>query len=368
MRSVWSSLTRLQRGFVLAWIAWLVVPAVIAGFWLAAQQRNNADEMRRRDHARMSATSVVEGRTEPDKTPPPGHENDVPIAVKVGIYVDHIADVSIVRSAWKVDFFAWFTWQGDSPDPGETFRIVNGDIAARALMRKSTTDRTNYSLYRLTAEITKNFNVSRFPLDEHLLTIAIEDQARQSYQLVWTADGEGANYSSRTAVPGYKIVGKQTVVKPHSYRTPMGDPALPDGFRATYSQYTFGLTLVRPSLGLFVKMFIGLYLSVILCLIGLLLRGGSERLGLASTALFIALVNGLTIGGLTPDTGSATLGDEINNLGYLVIGQFILQAALYHGYFKPTEKAGRVFDVVTLVATTVTYTGLNIVMIACGSA
>jgi hypothetical protein len=363
-----SSLSRAQRLFFIAWTAWLVVPAVIAGFWLAAQQRHNADDMRQRDRARMSEGSVVDGRTEPDKTPPPGHANDVPVSVKVGLYVDHIADVSIVRSAWKVDFFVWFTWEGAGPDPGETFRIVNGDIDARTMVRKSDEGTRHYSVYRVTAEITKIFNLSRFPLDEHLLTIAIEDQSRQSYQLVWTPDDKGAAFSSRTAVPGYKIAGKQSVVKPHSYRTPMGDPVLPEGFRATYSQYTFGMTLVRPSLGLFFKMFIGLYLSVVLGLIGLLLRGGGERLGLASTALFIALVNGLTIGGLTPDTGSATLGDEINNLGYLVIGQFILQAVIYHGFFKPSEKPGRVFDAITLVAATTAYVALNILMIVCGSA
>jgi hypothetical protein len=355
-------MTRLQKLLIALWCVGIAVPGVAALCWMTAQQRQYGDEMRRRDRDRMSATSVVEGRTEAEKTPPPGHENDVATVVKVGVYIDHISDMSIVHSSWNVSFFVWFSWKGDAPNPGESFKIINAELPSRILLEKTDNGDQHYALYKANAEISKIFNVSRFPLDEHLLTIAIEDQARQSYALTFEADDVGSQISSRVVVPGYTIVSRETVVKPHSYRSAMGSPFLPSTYRATYSQFTLGIKLVRPSWGLFFKMFSATYLSVILALVGLVVRGAGERLGMASTALFIALMNGLTISALTPDMGIATLGDEVNHLAYLAIGALIVQAMIYHRYFygdPARENAAAVFDHATFVVVGVLYAAIN---------
>jgi hypothetical protein len=355
-------MTRLQKLLICVWSLGLAVPGLIAFFSLVVQQRHYGETMRRRDRERMSATSVVEGRTLPETSPPPGHENDVPTTVKVGIYVDHISDFEIIHSSWKMDFFIWFSWQGDQPNPGDSFKIINAELPTRTLLERTDKGDQHYALYKASAEITHVFNVSRFPLDQHLLTIAIEDQARQSYQLRFVADDVGTEISSRALVPGYNIGRRETVVKPHSYRSAMGSPSLPPTFRATYSQFTVGMTLVRPSWGLFFKMFSATYLSVLLALVALVVRGAGERLGIASTALFIALMNGLTISSLTPDMGIITLGDEVNHVSYLAIGVLVVQAMLYHRYFADQperQEAAALFDHATFAIIGVLFVAIN---------
>jgi len=364
--SEWSELSKREKSFLAKWCAWLIVPGLIATLALGWHQHKKRDEASRRDHDRMSETSVIEGRTEPEKTPPPGHERDVPLEVRVGVYVDHISEVTVVSSVWRVDFFVWFNWTGGEEkfNPGETFKVVNGSVGSRSLLDRRDEGGKHWVLYSASATITKNFNLARFPLDRHLLTIAIEDQAKQSYAMKFVADAEGTRASSRVNVPGYVITNLATVVKPHSYASAMGAPWLPASQKATYSQFTTGITIERPSWGLFAKMFVGLYLAIAMALAGLFIRGGAERVALASTALFVAIVNALTASEHVPDTGVATLCDLVSNLGYVIIVQLVLQAVIYLRVFKdPDAPPARLFDRVTFAAVGAFSVAANMILV-----
>lgn len=350
--NTWSELTKRERTFLTIWCAALIIPGLLAFVLMTGHQRKKRDDARERDRARMSEHSVIAGRTEPERTPPPGHEHDVATIVRVGMYVDHISEVEVVHSVWKMSFFIWFRWEGDLT-PGESFKIVNGEINTRTLLEKKDEGKTHYALYSVKADITKNFNLARFPRDEHLLTISIEDSAKQSYAVKFEADSNGTGVSSRVAVPGYVITNTTTVVKPHSYMSAMGAPWLPENYKATYSQFTTGMSVERPSWGIFGKMFVGVYLAIAMGLAGLFIRGGGERVSLISTALFVAIVNALTIVSLVPDTGIATLADLVSNTGYVIIAVLILQAVIYQRAFPdPEAPAARMFDRTTLVIVT----------------
>lgn len=104
---------------------------------------------------------------------------------------------------------------------------------------------SHYELYRITAEITKFFNIGRYPHDDHLMTILIEDTRRQRYDLRYKPDPAGSEISSRVKIPGYEIYSKQLIEKGHSYKTRRGDPKLPDSYKSTYSQLVFGIGIKR---------------------------------------------------------------------------------------------------------------------------
>ncbi len=151
-------------------------------------------------------------------------------------------------------------------------------------------------------------------------------------------------------------------MKPHSYKSAMGDPALPDTYKATYSQFTMAISIERASWGLYSKMFLALYIAMLLGLGGLFLASPSERLAMGGTALFVAIMNAESSAALVPDTGTSTLGDVINGLGYLGIGVIIVQAIIYHRCFSGEERPSvvRVFDLVSIVLIAVLYTLLNV--------
>ena len=371
MRAAWASLKRWQRMWLTIWCLCLIVPSVIGYVVLTRQQTRHREQAVQRHLDRMDPTKNDAVATKLELAPPAGHEHDPPaVRVNTGAYVTRIPKHSIVDASWHVDFYLWFSWEGSTVNPGETFKIVSGEITSKVLMRKNDDGDRHYVLYRVNAEITKTFDTSRLPRDEHVLTIVIEDQALQYYQMVFTTDEAASALSSRVDIPGYVVKGKQTVVKPHTYKTSMGDPTLPADYKATYSDFVLAITIARPTWGVFFKMFLPLYLAIVLALVALLVRGAGERLGLVSTALFVAVINGMTVNTMIPDTGTTTLADVISILGYIVIGETIVQSIFYHRYFSdPTKEtdAAMLFDRSTFVLVALQAVLLNVGILSAAS-
>lgn len=360
------------RGWLLVWSLWLLIPAVIGYVALTKYETRLRVDAQARHAARLDPAKNDAVVTPLDLSRPAGHENDPPaMQVETGIYVTRIPKLSPVASSWTVDFYIWFVWHGPATDPGETFKIVSGEIASKSLMRRTDTGDRHYSLYRVNAEITKEFDLSRFPRDEHLLTLVIEDQGLQYHQMVYTTNERASAMSSRVFLPGYAVGARQVLVKGHTYKTAMGDPELPLDYRATYSDFVMGIPLVRPNWGVFIKMFLPLFLAIALALAGLFATGPAERLGVVSTALFVAVVNGMVINEIIPDTGITTLADIVTDLGYVLIGQTLIQAILYGRFFSDrsaNEGAARLFDWSTFILLSVEAVALNVGIVAAASA
>ena len=354
----------------MCWCALLILPAVIGYVVLTKQQVRNREDAAERHRDRMDPTKNDAVATKLDLAPPAGHEHDPPpLQVGTGAYVTRIPKHSIVDASWHVDFYVWFVWEGDAPNPGETFKIVSGEISSKALMRKTDDGAKHYALYRVNAEISKTFDTSRFPRDEHVLTIVIEDQGLQRYQMVYTTNDAESALSSRVDVPGYAVTRKEAIVKSHTYKTSMGEPSRAVDSKATYSNFVLAITISRATWGAFLKMFLPLYLAVLLAIVALFVQGPGERLGLTSTALFVAVINGMSVNSLIPDTGTMTLADVIGFLGYLSIVQTIVQSILFHRYFaeRAESAAPMLFDRCTIVLVSAQAVILNVGVLAAAS-
>lgn len=346
------------------WAVGLFILALAAGFWAvsSAYQSRAASIERHRD--RVDPNAVEAGKTAAETTPPPGHENDIPVDVRVGIYVDRIVEISVKDTGWTVDFYIWFNWVGHDIHPGENFQVVEGAIESKEKLKETVNGDVHYALYRVTARVTKFFDVSRFPCDDHLLTLSIEDQGLQSYQLRYIPDLEGSTVSSRVKVPGYQIYDRTITVKPHSYKTPRGDPGLPADFKATYSQFIFGIWVQRPDFGFFFKMFQGLFAAVAISLLVFFIKPTNvdPRFGLGVGAFFAAIANTYVVASLLPDSGAMTMTDMVNGIGMGVIFLTLVQStiSLYLYEWRGLEATSRLFDRVTFVILALSYVIINI--------
>jgi hypothetical protein len=359
-----STLKKSQRRFLIAWSLLVAALSAAAIVFCVRQQTENLKASLLRNDARMAAGPAEgDGTTIAERTPPAGHEKDVPDSVDVGIYVDRVYDLSLVGSVWKADFYAWFTWTDPKLNPGETFQVVNGEILSRTLLKKKESGRRRYALYRVMAQITKSFDTARFPRDDHMLNLILEDTASQSYQLAYTADPH-SDVSSRVKVPGYEILQKSIAIKPHSYKTSRGDPELPSSYKATYSQFIYGIWIARPTWGLYFKMFQVLYASALIALLALFLKANdSSRLGgLIVGSFFAAVANAYVISTLIPDTGVSTLADVVNGIGTALIGLATIQSviSLYIFENQGDENFSRAFDLVNFFLLSAVYIVINI--------
>lgn len=346
--------------FLVVWAAVLIV----AGTSAVLRVYHHRQASTERHRVRMDPAATETGKTQADAPAVPGAKE--PVAVRVGLYVDRIVELSMKDSTWTVDFYLWFNWAGDGLNPGETFQVVNGQIESKEKLEEIARDREHYALYRVVAKITKNFDAARFPADDHVLTIHIEDKALQFQDLTLTPDAENSNISSRVSVPGYEVYGTALVSKPHSYKTTRGDPRLPSDFKATYSQFVYGISIRRPDLGFFMKLFVALYIAVAIAMLAFFIKPTNvdPRFGLGVGGLFAAIANSYVTSSLVPDTGVLTLADMVNQVAIATVLGTLLQStiSLYILEKLGNEELSRRFDRLSAVLFGLGYVAINVAL------
>lgn len=361
---------RAGRWGIALWMLVVVVihfaAAALCGNWL---YQNKLYALRLSD-AGFGKEFLAGGQTPAETTPPPGHEKDVPQQVSVGLYLDRIIEVSPKDSYWSADFYCWFRWKDATLEPGENVQVVNGAIESRTKLETNRFGEEFYALYRIQAKITKVFDITRYPCDDHLLVISLEDAAKQAHQLKYVSD-DSSSVSSRAAVSGYSTASPYAVVRPHSYRTRRGHIDLPVNFKATYSQFNFALPIHRPGWGFFFKMFQGLFAAVAVALLAFLITPThvDPRFGLGVGSFFAAIANQYVVSSFLPDTGVFALCDLINCLGLAAIFLTVLQscASLYLYDTRGFQALSRRFDRCSLITLALVYVFTNIWLLAMGT-
>jgi hypothetical protein len=351
------------RNFLIVWGAALVILLSVGG-WLAIRPaRQDKLASLARHHARLDPQAADPGATAPVLTLPLGSN---PTEVGFGIYVDRIVELSVKDASWTVDFYLWFRWHGDAVRPGEGFQVVDGWIESKEREVAHTCDDEHYERYRVVAKITKPFDVSRFPCDDHLLTINIENPLYQRHELLFIPDRDNSSVSSRVKVSAYEIHDSQILEKPHSYKTTRGDPRLVPGVKSTYSQGRMGIGLRRGSWGFYVKMFQALYVAVVVAMLAMFVKPTNvdPRFGLGVGGLFAAVANSYVTGSLIPDTGVMTVADIVNGLGIGMVLMTVIQSTVSLYLFEQlgAESLSRRFDQLSFVILATGYLALNLAL------
>ena len=356
-------ITAAGRRFLVCWTAGLLLLLLIFGWLTVGAQRRNRLSSNELQQAVMNPEATEKGVTPPDLTLPPGAD---PAQVLIGLYVDRIAELSVKDASWTVDFYVWFRWRGSAVQPGNGFQVIDGWIESREKEEEHTDGDEHYERYRVVAKISKPFDVSRFPRDEHLLTINIENPAYQRHQMLFVADQDNTSVSSRVRVAAYDISESQLIEKAHSYKTTRGDPRLVTGVKSNYSQARLGIGIQRPGWGFFFKMFQALYVAVTIAMLAMFIKPTNvdPRFGLGIGGLFAAVANSYVTSSLIPDTGIMTLSDIVNGLGAGMILVTVIQSTVSLHLFERlgAEALSRRFDQLSCAVLSIGYVTLNLAL------
>jgi hypothetical protein len=307
--------------------------------------QNEKDNSKKNQTLRMDISKVEPGKTPPDPLP----DNTDFQTVRIGLYLEGIDNFSIKDSSWGATFYLWFSWQGDkSLDPGKSFQLVDAKIERKELIDTYYgSDGTNYQQYKVVAKVTKFFNTTRAPLDDHMLNIYIEDSSRDASKLRFVADDRN-NFSSRVNIPGYRITGFSTVVKAHTYNTSYGDPRVSANVRKTYSEFVYALTIKRSGMGTYFKIFIGLFAGVLLTLCSFFIRPSDTgpRYALPSASYFGIIANAYMTHSMLPPSNYFGLTDLATGVGLLTISVCVITSLISGHYFlrKKEEDFSRALD------------------------
>jgi hypothetical protein len=237
-----------------------------------------------------------------------------PADVQVGAYILRVSKVSQKDGTFDVDMWVWMRWKSVAIEPQKTFEIANGVINSRSDTAVLDDNGYKYSTIRVQATLFHQFDVKRFPLDNHRITIELEDSTYDSTVLRYIAD-RGTALDPHLSVPGWQVRLEKPAVSQNVYPTDYGlrSSATPT---AVYSRLILAVDLERNSMMVLLKEFWISLLAVALSLLALLVHSHDldARFGLGVGSIFAASANAYVLSDNLPQTTAVTLAEQLNLL------------------------------------------------------
>jgi hypothetical protein len=264
----------------------------------------------------------------------PGPQPQAGDTVKVGIYVNRVFDLSLRDNKFSADFYLWFRWQNRKLDPISTFEIVNGQKDMVSETYRDEKDGMHYAFARVNATITQYWDISKFPFDDHILSIQIEDGENDESTLVYSLDEENVGKSPGIKIPGWRLDRFYFGTVPQTYSTNYGDPSLPPDNRSVYSRFYCSVSMTRPGAGYFIKLFLGVLLSALISFMSFFISPTDlqSRTGLGVGAIFAAVGSQYVIASSLPDTNIMTMADQLHIAAFVFIFLSILVSVVTYNF------------------------------------
>jgi len=280
-----------------------------------------------------------------------------PNDVRIGIFINRVDAISFRENQFEVDFYLWFRWNNPDINPAESFEIVNGRINHLVDSGSHDYDGGRYAALRIQATVIKEFDLYKYPLDAHTLTIEIED-AEEIADVSYTVDTASSALSQAFFVPGFVPVESGFRVVDHDYTTDYGDPDMMGQGVSTYSRFIASIDVERPSSTAALKLYIGVFVAAMIGFMSLAVPPAvtDARFGLGSAALFAAIATQFVIASNLPDTAVLTIPDTvcIVTIGYVFLTLFESAISL-RLYRRGHEVAARRLDWTVLFSLAASY-------------
>ncbi len=355
--------------FVALWTLSILLLYVLAGYFGARRLQGYKAETANLRQAKIEAASTDLEAPAPEVRIVPGRE---PVTVAVGVRLNGMEAISLRESSWTADFDIWFRWTGDEVNPGEHFRIVNGNVDFREREASFVEGSAHYERYGVKARVNASFDMGRFPFGDQTVTIQVEDGAQGAGALRYVADERDSGVSRLGVPANLKISRTLAAVKLHSYQSRRGDPRIPEGEADVHSRFIFAMLLSPPGLAVFVKLYQALFASVAIALVVFFIKPihVDPRFGLGIGGLFAAVGNNIYVGSILPNVSRFGLPEMVNALGLATIFLTLVQStiSLYILDSLGREKLRRVFDHVSFAVFLAGFIAVNLVfLLACRS-
>jgi hypothetical protein len=284
--------------------------------------------------------------------------------VQVGAFILRLRNVSPRDASYDVDMWMWFRWSGSEIRPDLTFELANGIITNTPVSQVEEDMGMNYATMRVQATIFHDFDVRRFPMDDHQITIQIEDSQLDEASLIYVADVEATAIDPQVAVPGWDVIKQEPFVESHVYNTSYGLRSS-DTNTATYSRMTIPIDLERTGFGTLFKSFWVSLLAVILGLLAFLVKSDDldARFGMGVGSIFAASANAFILSDTLPQTNFITLAEQVNLIavGIIFMSVFISIWSLRLRYVGRDDDSLRL-DRNALIVFAAVYVILNLIV------
>ncbi len=267
--------------------------------------------------------------------------NAQPDTVKVGAYVISVHDINFRDKEYTMRFWLWFVYGNSDFDFSNQLDIPNAkSIDTPEIILDSLNGKT-WAIMKMKATMKESWNVLDFPFDEQHLSVQIENTLFDNKSLVFKPDVKGSTFDKKEAIDGWKIVNFKVIEKTNDYETGFGDPA-PNRNLQNFSSFLIEMDIQRNAWGLFMKIFIGMYIAFLISIISFTIKPSElePRFGLPVGGLFATVGNKYIIDSILPESSSFTLVDSLHTLTFLgIFSTLVVSAIALQAHDKGNKEA-----------------------------
>jgi len=255
--------------------------------------------------------------------------NASPDTVKVGAYVMSVHDINFHDKEYTARFWLWFLYRNKEFDFVKQLDITNAKSIDTPQLLEDSLGHDQWSMLKMKCIMKENWNVLDFPFDKQHLKIHIENSLFDKNTLVFKPDLKGSKYDPDGTLAGWNIRNFNVNVDEKIYETGFGDYR-PGKDHQVFSAFNIEMDIHRNAWGLFLKIFIGMYIAFLIAMVGFAPNPSEvePRFGLPVGGLFAAVGNKYIIDSILPESASFTLVDILHSITFFTIFAILVVSAI----------------------------------------
>jgi hypothetical protein len=252
-----------------------------------------------------------------------------PDTVKVGAYIISVHDINFHNKEYTVRFWLWLLYDNLEFDFPTQIDIPNAKHIDKPEVIMDMVDGKMWQLMKMKCVMKHNWRVGDFPFDKQQLVVHIENSIYDQNSLVFVPDQMGSTFDRELTLDGWRISNFEVNTDTHEYTTVFGDPSS-DMLHSEYASFNIKLDIERDAWGLFMKIFIGMYIAFMISILSFTTKPSEmePRFGLPVGGLFAAVGNKYIIDSLLPESSSFTLVDSLHATTFMAIFLTLLVSAI----------------------------------------
>ncbi|TFF40694.1 ligand-gated ion channel [Mucilaginibacter psychrotolerans] len=244
-----------------------------------------------------------------------------PDTVTAGVYITSIHDINFKDKEYSVNLWLWLKYKNKKFDFLHNLEVPQAKSYTTSFSTIDTTGGRVYLLMKLQCVMKDSWAIDNFPFDKQKLRFSIENSQFDSHSLAFKADTLGKHFDPRFTLRGWRVDSLDVKTGVKKYETGFGDESLAKP-HTEYSNFRVRLQIDRDAMGLFWKMFLGMYVAFLISYMCFYIHTDSidSRFGLSVGALFAVIGNKYIIDSTLPESTTFTLVDSLHGvtLGFIL--------------------------------------------------
>ena len=194
---------------------------------------------------------------------------------KIGVFLNSIFDINPARDSYVLDLYVWSLSPATGPDPLAEVVFPRAKSQSVVEQWSELDEETLWSVRRFHCDMTKDWDLSDYPFDLHIVRIVIGPYANASILPPLEVDTAHSGVNANPTSNGWRLRDFRVEVKRVTYATNFGDPSTEQN--EPYAWIAASFEVDRRGWWLFLKLMTGAYIAFASAMLAYLMTPTSLR-------------------------------------------------------------------------------------------